>query len=93
MCVFSNVLNVRYNNSLKQSYLIKFKTVSGRDDVSLTQVPGLGSGTRLLMTGSHAELEVACSLNFPSNAFWISLMVNVHIADPIKPVDAVVKTP
>lgn len=72
---------------------MKFSTVSGSEDVSLTQVPGLGSGTLLLMTGSQAEDEVACSLNFPSKAFWMSLIVKVQIAEPISPVEAVVKTP
>ena len=72
---------------------MKFSTVSGKEDVSLTQVPGLGSGTLLLITGSHAELDVACSLNFPSKAFCISPMVKVQMAEPIRPVEAVVKTP
>lgn len=74
-------------------YLMKLSTESGRDSVSLTQVPGLGSGTLLLITGNQADEEVACSLNFPSKAFWISLIVKVHIADPISPVEAVVKAP
>lgn len=72
---------------------MKFSTVSGRDAVSFTHVPGRGSGTLLLMTGSQAELEVACSLNFPSKAFCMSPIVKVQIADPISPVEAVVKTP
>jgi len=72
---------------------MKFRTVSGRVSVSLTQVPGLGSGTLLLMTGSQADEEVACSLNFPSKAFWMSCMVKEQIAEPIKPVEAVVKAP
>lgn len=33
--------------------------------MSSTQVPGRGSGTLDLRTGNQAELEVACSLNFP----------------------------
>lgn len=44
---------------------MKFNTVSGRLDVSSTQVPGLGSGILDLSTGSQAEFDVACSLNFP----------------------------
>ena len=40
----------------------------GNVSVSLTQSPGRGSGTRLLSTGSQAELLVACSLNFPLKA-------------------------
>ena len=44
---------------------MKFKTVSGKLDVSLTQVPGRGSGTREFKTGNHAELELDCSLNLP----------------------------
>lgn len=67
--------------------------MSGNEDVSLTQVPGRGSGTLLVITGSQAELDDACSLNFPSNAFWMSPMVNVQIADPMSPVEAVVNTP
>lgn len=75
------------------THLIKLSTVSGKDEVSLTQVPGLGSGTLLLMTGNQAELEDACSLNFPSKAFWMSPIVKVHMAEPMRPVEAVVKTP
>lgn len=45
---------------------MKFNTVSGKLDVSSTQVPGRGSGTLDFSTGNHAEFEVACSLNFPS---------------------------
>lgn len=81
--------NIFYSNS----YRIKLSTVSGKDEVSLTQVPGRGSGTLLLMTGSQAELDVACSLNFPSKAFWMSPIVKVQIADPMRPVEAVVNTP
>lgn len=44
---------------------MKFNTVSGKLDVSSTHVPGRGSGTFDLSTGNQAELEVACSLNFP----------------------------
>lgn len=44
---------------------MKLSTVSGRLAVSLTQVPGLGSGTFEFNTGNQAELDVACSLNFP----------------------------
>lgn len=39
---------------------MKLRTLSGRASVLLTQVPGLGSGTRALNTGNHAELDVAC---------------------------------
>lgn len=46
---------------------MKFKTESGRPEVSLTHVPGLGSGTFEFNTGSQAEFEVACSLNLPVN--------------------------
>lgn len=80
-------------HEFRYTYLIKLSTVSGREDVSFTQVPGLGSGTLLVMTGSQAELEVACSLNLPSKAFWMSPMVKVQMADPISPVEAVVNTP
>lgn len=44
---------------------MKFSTVSGKFDVSSTHVPGRGSGTFDFNTGSQAEFEVACSLNFP----------------------------
>jgi hypothetical protein len=44
---------------------MKLSTESGRLAVSLTHVPGRGSGTFEFKTGSHAELDVACSLNFP----------------------------
>lgn len=47
---------------------MKFSTVSGRFDVSLTHVPGRGSGTRELSTGSHAEFDEDCSLNLPARA-------------------------
>lgn len=85
-----------YGRTLKKyynTYLMKLRTVSGNEAVSLTQVPGLGSGTLLLITGNQAELDEACSLNLPSKAFWISPIVNVQIAEPIRPVDAVVNTP
>ncbi len=49
---------------------MKLSTVSGRLDVSSTQVPGLGSGIFELSTGSHAEFEVACSLNFPATIIY-----------------------
>lgn len=45
---------------------MKFRTVSGRFEVSLTHVPGRGSGTREFSTGSQAELEEDCSLNLPA---------------------------
>ena len=45
---------------------MKLSTVSGKLAVSLTQVPGRGSGTFEFSTGNHAELDVACSLNFPA---------------------------
>lgn len=44
---------------------MKLSTVSGRFEVSLTQVPGRGSGTREFSTGSHAEFDEDCSLNLP----------------------------
>lgn len=44
---------------------MKFNTVSGKFDVSSTQIPGRGSGILDFRTGSQAEFEVACSLNFP----------------------------
>lgn len=44
---------------------MKFNTVSGKFEVSSTQIPGRGSGTFDFNTGNHAEFEVACSLNFP----------------------------
>lgn len=37
--------------------------------MSSTQVPGRGSGTLDFRTGNQAELEVACSLNFPISNF------------------------
>lgn len=45
---------------------MKFKTESGKLAVSLTHVPGRGSGTFEFKTGSHAEFDDACSLNFPA---------------------------
>lgn len=72
---------------------MKFKTVSGKVSVSFTQVPGRGSGTLLLRTGNHAELEDACSLNFPLNAAWISDSLKEQIAEPINPFVEVVKVP
>jgi len=36
---------------------MKFRTVSGRFDVSLTHVPGRGSGTREFSTGNQAEFD------------------------------------
>lgn len=45
---------------------MKFKTVSGKLDVSSTHVPGRGSGIFDFRTGNHAEFEVACSLNLPA---------------------------
>lgn len=50
---------------------MKFNTVSGKLDVSSTQVPGLGSGIFELSTGNQAEFDVACSLNFPVNRYNI----------------------
>lgn len=47
--------------------LMKFNTVSGKLDVSSTHVPGRGSGIFDLRTGNHAEFDVACSLNLPTN--------------------------
>lgn len=44
---------------------MKLRTTSGRLDVSLTHVPGRGSGTFELSTESQAEVDDACSLNFP----------------------------
>lgn len=92
---FFNIKNLLriYIEKIVVFYLMKFSTVSGSEDVSLTHVPGLGSGTLLLITGNQAEDEVACSLNFPSKAFWISPMVKVQMAEPMSPVEAVVKTP
>lgn len=49
---------------------MKFNTVSGKLEVSFTHVPGRGSGIFELSTGSQAELEVACSLNFPAEEKW-----------------------
>lgn len=72
---------------------MKLSTVSGKVSVSLTQVPGLGSGTRLDKTGNQADDDVACSLNFPLKAAWMSLRVNEQMADPIKPLVEVVKVP
>lgn len=46
---------------------MKFRTESGRLAVSLTHVPGRGSGTFEFNTGSQAEFDVACSLNFAGN--------------------------
>lgn len=60
--------------------------------MSLTHSPGLGSGTLELRTGSHAELDVACSLNFPRKASWISSKVKTHKAEPWNPDPTVVKT-
>lgn len=79
--------------SIKGCDLMKLRTVSGKVSVSSTQVPGLGSGTRLDKTGSHAEEDVACSLNFPLNEAWMSLRENEQIADPIRPFVEVVKVP
>lgn len=45
---------------------MKLRTVSGRFEVSLTHVPGRGSGTREFNTGSHAEFDDDCSLNLPA---------------------------
>lgn len=45
---------------------MKLRTVSGRFEVSLTHVPGRGSGTREFNTGSHAEFDEDCSLNLPA---------------------------
>lgn len=59
--------------------------------MSLTHSPGLGSGTLEESTGSQAELEVACSLNFPLKASWIASKVNTHNADPWNPEPTVVK--
>lgn len=72
---------------------MKFNTVSGNVSVSLTQVPGRGSGTLLDKTGSQADEEEACSLNFPLNAIWMSGRVKEHIAEPIRPLVEVVKVP
>lgn len=44
---------------------MKLRTVSGRLEVSLTHTPGRGSGIFDGRTGSHAEFDEACSLNFP----------------------------
>jgi hypothetical protein len=44
-------------------------------------------------TGNHAELEVACSLNLPVNARSISSSVKAQMAEPMRPVVDVVKTP
>lgn len=45
---------------------IKLSTVSGKLDVSSTHVPGLGSGIFDFKTGNQAEVDDACSLNFPA---------------------------
>lgn len=45
---------------------MKLRTVSGRFEVSLTHVPGRGSGTREFNTGNHAEFDDDCSLNLPA---------------------------
>lgn len=57
----------------------------GSVSVSLTHTPGLGSGTLLEWTGSQAELLVACSLNFPLKAAWMSSTVKMQMAEPIRP--------
>lgn len=44
---------------------MKLRTVSGRLEVSLTHTPGRGSGIFDGKTGSQAEFDEACSLNFP----------------------------
>lgn len=74
---------------------MKLRTESGRVSVSLTQVPGLGSGTLLERTGSQAEEEEACSLNLLGwlKAAWISSNVKEQMAEPIKPLVEVVKVP
>jgi hypothetical protein len=72
---------------------MKLRTVSGRVSVSLTQVPGRGSGTRLDRTGSQADDDEACSLNLPLKADWMSVRVNEQIAEPIRPLVEVVNVP
>lgn len=72
---------------------MKLRTVSGKVSVSLTQVPGLGSGTLLVKTGNHAEEDDACSLNLPLKAAWMSDMENEQMAEPISPLVEVVKVP
>ena len=54
---------------------MKFKTVSGRSRVSLTQDPGLGSGTSPDGTGNHIDVLVACSLNKSNSKKLIDLHV------------------
>ena len=82
-----------WSRSFHPILVVSFISSPGNVSVSLTQSPGRGSGTRLLNTGSQAELLVACSLNFPLKASWISAMVKEHIADPIRPFIDVVNTP
>lgn len=52
---------------------MKFRTVSGRLEVSLTHTPGRGSGIFDGKTGNHAEFDDACSLNFPVLKFYFFL--------------------
>jgi len=61
--------------------------------VSLTHWPGLGSGTLVVSTGSQAEVELACSLKRPANAWSTSSSRNAHMAEPISPVVDVANTP
>lgn len=72
---FVNTKSLLQNTGLLCSWLtalsingcerIKLSTLSGRVDVSLTHVPGRGSGIFELSTGNQAEFDVACSLNLP----------------------------
>lgn len=72
---------------------MKCNTVSGKVSVSFTQVPGLGSGTLLDKTGSQADEEVACSLNFPLKTSWMSESRKEQMAEPIRPLVEVVNVP
>lgn len=58
---------------------MKFRTVSGKLAVSLTQVPGRGSGTLEFSTGSHAEFDDACSLNFPGRRRFLGILSRLKI--------------
>lgn len=53
--------------SISGCFRIKFSTESGRMEVSFIHTPGRGSGTFEFRTGSQAEFDIACSLNFPKN--------------------------
>merc|ERR1719210_11863 len=65
---------------------MKFSTLSGSSLVSSEHDPGLGSGTSLLGTGNHMDVEEACSLNLPSSkALLMALNWKEQMADPFRP--------